>query len=127
MSASETWTDLAKTLGYKTETDMWKDLYDIKDWSIGKIAIRLGYSNTVIRRRMALCSIKMRGKGGPNNKGKGKKILDRFDLDFVMNAPVKTVLDKAKVTESTLWRYRRDTRKQQQPATDLPDQPGEGA
>lgn len=126
MSADETWATIASSIGYETEKIMWQDLYLDKNWSIGKIAIRLGYSNTVVRRRMSLLQLPMRKKGGPNNRGKGRRILDRFDKNFVLNAPVKSVLEKANVTESTLWRYRRDERAKQA-VTDLPNQPSEGA
>lgn len=61
--------EIAESLGYNSEKEMYIDLYYKKKWGVLRIRKFLGY--TMVNLRMInIYKMKLRPRGGPNNKGK---------------------------------------------------------
>ncbi len=54
---------LALTAGYETEVEMFCDLYDRKNHTLGDIGKILGFSTATIRRRMISLGLELRERG----------------------------------------------------------------
>lgn len=68
---AEMWDTLAKTRGYANEKEMWEGLYVNKIMSIRQLSQLLNFGSATIARRLELCGIKKKGRGGPNHLKKG--------------------------------------------------------
>lgn len=62
------WTPVFSRLGYKSETEMWEDLYIAQGMSITELAKSLGVSRNKIRASLTNCGVPFRGRGGPNHQ-----------------------------------------------------------
>lgn len=89
-------------LGYESEKEMLVDLYST--YSLSEMAKILGYSTFCIRRKMILLGIKLRPRGGTNNKG--NRILKDVS-DELLARPTKEVAELFNVHDSTVHGERR--------------------
>lgn len=68
MSSARTidWSTTAQRLGYSSELEMWKELYEVKRLTLADMAQRFDVSNVTIRDAFIRCGVKIRSRGGPN-------------------------------------------------------------
>ena len=74
------WKKVTRTLGFETEHEMWEELYNNQQSSIEDLHERLGFGTHTIKRRLAVCNIALRGRGGNNHSTPPRKDI-LFHLD----------------------------------------------
>jgi hypothetical protein len=62
------WRKVSLRLGYHTEREMWLELYIEKKMSIPRICLRLGVSRTAVVAALRRNRVKIRPRGGANNR-----------------------------------------------------------
>lgn len=65
---SEMWDLIAKNQGYDSEKEMWVGIYATRKMSIRQLSDLLGFGTATIGRRLDLCGVKKKNRGGPNNR-----------------------------------------------------------
>lgn len=68
MREMESLKPIVETLGYVDEKAMLIDLYEVQGFSIDDLAKKLGYSHSMLRRRLVKAGIKLRTRGGNNSR-----------------------------------------------------------
>ncbi|KKM03109.1 hypothetical protein LCGC14_1777730 [marine sediment metagenome] len=121
----ENWDGIARQLGYETEHDMLLDFYVREEMSIKRIALKLGAGTTTINRRLSICGITKKPKGGANNLARQKMKLHRMDQRFVMFAPLKEVAEISGTHTTTVYKYKKEVRGGKLDGL-LHNQPGDG-
>jgi hypothetical protein len=58
------WTDVAKRLGYPSETAMWTILYSDKSLSLPQLAAKFGVGQRTVRTALVRCKVTIRSRGG---------------------------------------------------------------
>lgn len=106
----EDWDGIARQLGYGSERDLLLDFYVRKEFSIKTIASKLGAGTTTINRRLGICGITKKPKGGANNLARQKMKLYRMDQRFVMCAPLKEVAESSGAHTTTVYKYRKEVK-----------------
>ena len=106
----EDWDGIARQLGYDSERDLLLDFYVKKEMSIKTIALKLGAGTTTINRRLSICGITKKPKGGANNLARQKMKLHRMDQRFVMFAPLKEVAESSGTHTTTVYKYRKEVK-----------------
>ena len=104
---AEDWDALAGVLGYRNEKEMFEDLYLAQRISISRLALKLGAGSATVARRIRLCGIDRRPRGGANNLSKSKQRLYYMDQRLVLVRPLVKEAERLKIHPSTLYKYRR--------------------
>jgi len=99
------WESIASIFGYGSETAMLYDLYVSQRLSVQTIASKLDTKKSTVLRRLELCNIPRRSRGGANNKSHRKELLHLLDQRFVLTAPVNEVAHVIDAHPSTVWKY----------------------
>jgi hypothetical protein len=63
------WDRIAGELGYRTQREMWTELYSKRGMSLLQLSRRFAVSPNTVRNALALSSVPLKGRGGPNNTG----------------------------------------------------------
>ena len=103
----EDWHGIARSLGYDSEKEMFYDLYIVEEMSLAQIGRRLGFGNTILRRRITACGINLRGQGGPNNLSRLNRKLHYADQRLIFKTPLPQVAKMFKVHAPSVWKYRK--------------------
>lgn len=82
-SAQTQWKDMAASLGFTDEATMWQQLYNIESRTIGELSRTLGYGTATIARRIAICGVEKRSRGGSNNPSRIVIAISHLDQRFV--------------------------------------------
>ena len=106
----EDWDGIARQLGYDSERDLLLDFYVKEEMSIKTIALKLGAGTTTINRRLSICGITKKPKGGANNLARQKMKLHRMDQRLVMFAPLKRVAEISGTHTTTVYKYKKEVR-----------------
>lgn len=104
---AENWKGLATSLNYTTETEMWQDLYLEQKLTIQQLSLRLGYGTHTIRRRMLLCSIDMRQRGGPRTSAYNRGKVFHLDQRCVWTMSVQELCKALNVSQDVIYRYKK--------------------
>lgn len=102
----ESWLEVASTLGFDSEEGMLRHLYASQEFSIGDIARIVGRSTFTVRTRLMTLGVRLRGRGGPNNRQGKRKLLKLTDPELY-NSTVGELVDKFGVHASTVSAERR--------------------
>lgn len=100
----ESWNPIAETLGYRNEEHMLRDLYEEQNFSISEIAKRLGFAQNNVRRRLLICGMQLRERGGRNNLG--NRVLSELTDEQLSQDPRK-VAAECNVHISTVFKEKR--------------------
>jgi transposase len=106
----EDWDGIARQLGYDSERDLLLDFYVKREMSIKTIALKLGAGTTTINRRLSICGITKKPKGGANNLARQKMKLHRMDQRLVMFRPLKEVAEISGTHTTTVYKYRKEVK-----------------
>lgn len=106
MSKDLDWQELADSLGYQDERQLWHDLYHTNKYSVSTIATKLGVSSGTIVRRMKNLAITRRHRGGPNNTAKFRKKLHLMDQRVVFTTPSSELAKQLGVHYVTVYKYK---------------------
>ncbi len=101
------WSEMADMLFYKSEFDMWFDLYITKKHSLHRLAEKFGYNHITIKSRLEYYAIPLRSRGGANNTAKYQQKLHFMDQRLVHRLDNKVLASKLKVNYSTVWKYKK--------------------
>lgn len=82
-SAQSQWKEIANTLGFPDEPQMWNQLYIIEGRSIAELAKTIGYGSATVARRIDLCGVEKRTRGGQNNPSKLIIALNHLDQRYL--------------------------------------------
>lgn len=107
MAYGEDWDGIARSIGFIDEKQMLTKFYTDWGMSISDISKRLGSGTTTIVRRLSICHITKRGKGGPNNSANQRRKLFHLDQRFVMFASLEKVAGMVRCSKSCVYKYRR--------------------
>jgi hypothetical protein len=83
MDAQTQWKEIANTLGFSDEKSMWEELYVKDKRTIGELAKTLGFGTATLSRRMQLCGIDKRQRGGANSPSRVAIAIAHLDQRFV--------------------------------------------
>lgn len=101
------WDQIATSIGYKDEKEMFEDLYIRCGMSIKDIADRTGFSTTAVRRHIKMHNIQTRKQGGPRSVAVQQWRLFHTDQRFVLGQPMDVVAKYLGCSKYTLYNYRR--------------------
>ena len=104
---SEDWAGIAAKLGYTNESQMWTDLYTIKEWSSGRIADMLGFSCATVRNKLREHKIKLRSRGGVHRYTRSYLRLLRMDTRQAIHGSLGEASRLASLSVTTVWKFRR--------------------
>ena len=86
------------------------DFYVKEEMSIKTISLKLGAGTTTINRRLSICGITKKPKGGANNLARQKMKLHRMDQRFVMFGSLKEVAEISGTHTTTVYKYKKEVR-----------------
>lgn len=104
---ADDWDSLARSIGYANEKSMLEDFYLGEEMAVSEIGRRLGHGTATIARRLSMCGIEKRGRGGPNNTASQKRKLFHMDQRWVMMLDLGVVASMARASKSTIYKFRR--------------------
>lgn len=82
-SAATQWKEIAETLGFPDETQMWVQIYKKENRPIGELAKTLGFGPATVARRISLCGIGKRARGGANSPSRVAISIAHLDQRYV--------------------------------------------
>lgn len=82
-NAQTQWKQIAETLGYPDEPTMWVQLYKTEKRTIGELGKTLGFGSATVARRLQLCGIDKRSRGGANAPSRVAIAIAHLDQRFV--------------------------------------------
>jgi hypothetical protein len=82
-SAQTQWKQVAETLGFPDETQMWVQLYMSEKRTIGELSKTLGYGTATIARRINLCGVDKRKRGGATSPSRIAIAVGHLDQRYV--------------------------------------------
>lgn len=85
-SAQVQWKILAASLGFNDEPTMWVQFYKIEGRTIGELSKTLGYGPATVARRLQLCGVDKRQRGGANTPSRIAIAIGHLDQRFVRTA-----------------------------------------
>lgn len=100
------WMDLAISLGYKDDYQMFYDLYISHGLSMSQIGVKLGYSLGTIDRRITRLGIPKRKRGGANNMARYRRLLHLMDQRVVYSRRSEDLGKQLGCHPSTVWKYK---------------------
>lgn len=104
IASSNQWKEIAEHLGYDSETLMWHQLYTIEGRTIDQLAKTLGFSTCCISRRIGLCGISKRLRGGANNPSRILATLAHLDQRFVRTSGPKELAEVIGCSPHSIYR-----------------------
>jgi hypothetical protein len=99
------WDTLAHEMCFRNERDMLETFYETM--SIAEIANRLGVGTATINRRLNLCGIEKRSRGGDNTKARLSVLLYHIDQRTVMAMPGNEFAATFGISKSRVYKYKR--------------------
>lgn len=103
-SAQTQWKGIAETLGFPDEVQMWVQLYTTERRTIGELSKTLGYGSATIARRLHLCGIDKRQRGGANTPPKIAIAVGHLDQRFVRLARVDEIAKLVDASVHSIYR-----------------------
>jgi DNA-binding CsgD family transcriptional regulator len=100
------WGDLAASLGYKSDYQMFYDLYLGNNLSLSQIAKKIGYSSATIDAQLRRLGLPKRTRGGANNIAKYKRLLHLMDQRYVYQQTSSQLAKLLGCHSSTVWKYK---------------------
>lgn len=82
-SAQTQWKQIAETLGFPDETQMWVQLYTTEKRTIGELSKTLGFGTATIARRIDLCGVGKRSRGGATTPARIAIAVGHLDQRYV--------------------------------------------
>lgn len=108
-SAREQWLELATSIGFTSEEDMWKKLYMEDKRTISDLSKTLGYGTATIQRRIAMHITEgRRGRGGKNTPSKVQEKVFRLDQRFVALAHPEEIAKLCDCSVHSVYRIKRE-------------------
>ena len=104
---AEDWMTISRSLGFHGEKDMWKNLYIDRGLSVSKLAAALQVGTATVTRRMEMCGIERRERGGANGTSHHTRKLYYLDPRFVFLAPDDEVARLIGAHWSTVYKFKR--------------------
>jgi hypothetical protein len=101
------WNDLAFSIGFDSELEMFFILYEVKGMSLNKLSRFLGFSPSCISKRLRACGVTTRPKGGPNNDGEIGIKLSHLDPRLVHLSKPQHLATLLSAAEITIYKYLR--------------------
>ena len=102
------WAAIIEKLGYKDEPSMWEDLYINQELSIATIARILSVGSATVNRRIRLCGIPTRSRGGAKNYWPMRRNIFRYDQRLLYSLPVDEVSMSLNIPANIIAGYKRD-------------------
>lgn len=103
----EDWNETARSIGFKDEKSMLESFYTDDGMSVAEIASRLGAGTATIARRLTLCKVKKRSRGGSNNLMLQRRKLFHLDPRLLMYSPLDKIAEMCGGSKSTVYKFRR--------------------
>jgi hypothetical protein len=103
-SASTQWKEIAETLGFPDEPTMWVQLYQVEGRPIAELSKTLGFGTATLARRIALCGVEKRPRGGVNNPSKLVTALKHLDQRFVRTAQASEIASLVGCSTHSIYR-----------------------
>lgn len=103
-SADTQWKNMAVSLGFPDEPTMWVQLYKEEGRTIGELSKTLGYGSATIARRLYLCGIEKRSRGGVNSPSKIAIAVAHLDQRFVRLSHPKDICKVVGVSLHSVYR-----------------------
>lgn len=104
---AENWQKIARSLGYIDEKNMWYNLYTVDGNSIDNLYQRLGYATHTIRKRLKVCNIEVRSRGGSNGATPpALNILFHIDQRIIWSRTIKELTELTGCSPAVISRYR---------------------
>ncbi len=100
MRPEESWGPEAASLGYSNETDMLRSLYKDQGFSLSQIAAKLRKTSFLVRRRLILRGVPLRGRGGRNHT---KSLLVELSNERLKLESPYDLAEELKVHPSTVF------------------------
>lgn len=101
------WETLALTLGYDSPLEMWTDLYVTRKLSIAQLSRKLDVSRNTVRDSIRRAGIKLKGRGGPNNR---RLIVTDELVEEIRRDGISTVAKRLEIDYTTLYKRLRNIR-----------------
>jgi hypothetical protein len=103
-SAQTQWKQIAGQLGFADETAMWYNLYLLENRSIGELAKTLGFGTATVARRIGICGVEKRNRGGAQNPSKILISITHLDQRFVRLAQPQEIADLVGASVHSVYR-----------------------
>lgn len=107
-SAQTQWNELAASIGFPSETSMWDQLYSTEERSIAELAKTLGYGTATVARRIGICKVKKKGRGGANTPPRVYANMFHMDQRFVRLAHPEELAKLLDCSVHSVYRLRRE-------------------
>lgn len=101
------WQEMAETLGYEDEFNMWYDLYIANELNTGVLSKKLGVSRVTVCYRMDKLGIPRRGRGGANATGKIKTKLHLMDQRLIYSTSPYILAKMLRCSYEAVYSYRK--------------------
>ncbi len=107
-SAQTEWAKVAETVGFQSEAAMWQQLYGVEGRSIGELAKVMGYGTATIARRLSLCEVEKRKRGGSHNPSQVAIMLGRLDQRIVHLSTAKELAQLLGASPHSIYRVMKE-------------------
>lgn len=103
---NEDWDVIAEAHGFRTEEEMFRELYIRRGYSVSRVARVLKVSTTTVNRRIGNLGIAKRPRGGANYLPRQKRTLHYADQRVVHYEPLEDVARMFQIHPSAVEQYR---------------------
>lgn len=103
-SAQTQWRQVAETLGFPDETQMWHQFYVAEKRTIGELSRTLGFGTATIARRIGLCGVDKRSRGGVNSPSKITINIAHLDQRFVRLSKPEVIAHLVNASTHSVYR-----------------------
>jgi transposase-like protein len=103
-SAVTQWKQIAETLGFSDEPSMWHQLYAREGRTVSELAKTLGFGTATVTRRMHLCGVDRKSRGGANSPSKVAIAVEHLDPRFVTLAEPRELAELVDCSVHSIYR-----------------------